>query len=222
MIFTRFLFLGQDLIILSTANIAAFSTESMIISTDIYQISTIFSSQRNFGRVFTVMKNPIHVAVDKYRYLVSSNSPQIMNMSFVEYFDSPYAEDNWMTRALTGKLSSFGGEVRSLSQDDLDSAIEILSQKCLVGLYPNLHEFLARLDNYFHWELQTRDMKKCRESVYTKAYDEYTKSLYPEEGSDLWRVVFKKNRFDMQLFRVAEHLFEDESVLSFKTAENSN
>lgn len=183
-------------------------------STDIYEASKAFTPS-NLGKVFTVMKNPVYAVVDRYQHMISTIAPQAMNVSFLEYIESPYVEDNMMTRALTGKLTPFGGEAKDIRQKDLDNAIEILRQKCLVGLYHKINDFFVRLDNYLQWELRNRDMAQCRESVLLTFNNENSNVLYPPEGSSLWRIIAKKNRFDMQLFRVAEVLFEEQGLLSF-------
>ena len=234
----------------SNARANAPAHTQIIISPDIHQISTIFTPTE-LGRLFTIMKNPIHIAVDKYRYITSTSTASasqlgMTTMTLEEYATSAYVDDNWMTRALSGKQingigmgmgmgmgenegrSGGGGDLLVLTQDDLDSAMPALSQKCFIGLYPRMHDFMGLLDTFFHWNWDTKDanggggeMMACRQAVLAEDYNAYVTSLYPVEGSLLWKALLRKNRFDMQLFRYAERLFEDESGLGFKLFEDN-
>ena len=124
---------------------------------------------------------------------------------------SDLVDENLLTRSLSGNMEE------DVTQEDLDVAIKVMSKKCLIGLYTRLNEFMSRLDQLIRWQKHmSEEMMQCRHTILTTAYDDYMKSMYPTEGSDLWKALEDKNKFDIQLFQFAEELFDDQSRLNFR------
>jgi len=186
------------------------STESnsfgkIIISPKIHEMSSMFTKESR-GRLFAALKHPVHRAVDIY------NSNYAKSMTIEQYVNSSFISENWMTRSLINNESD------DLNQEDLDRAIQIISEKCLVGLHTRMEEYIDRLNQVFQLEIEhDNELKECTRSIIRQHIDTYMKTPYPLEGSDLWRAIQMKNMFDIQLYRfVEDELFNDEKALSLK------
>jgi len=185
-----------------------------------YKSNQIFATEEKEGRAFTMMKNPVHFAIDAYR--AYSQSGTIIPME--EYMESEYFKDNWMTRALTGKSFEFNrgneheeNDLQSLinqevTQDDADFAMEVLSQKILVGTYPQMAEYFERLEIFLSFDLADEAILNCRQQVFADSINSIANSQYPPENTSLWNAIYAKNKFDMQVYKYAIDLFEDEGI----------
>ena len=198
-----------------------------------YKSNQIFATQQVKGMVFAMMKNPVHSTIDAYRDFLSSTSSSSsqIQMPIEEYMKSKYFEDNWMTRALTGKSlelkwdSDSSGTKQNttrndareeVKQDDLDFAMRVMSQKVLVGLYPQMQEYFGRLERFLSLNVADAGILKCRQDVFASALHMFSNSLYPPENTPLWNAIYSKNKFDMQVYKYAVDLFEEESTLNLE------
>jgi len=134
-----------------------------------------------------------------------------------------------MTRALTRKSLELNGEGdiyssgneestnetrEEVTQDDLDFAMRVMSQKVLVGLYPQMESYFGRLERFLSLSRADAGILKCRQDVFASALHTFSNSLYPPEKTPLWNVIYSKNKFDMQVYKYAGDLFEEESTLN--------
>ncbi len=186
------------------------STESksfgkIIISSKIHEMSSVFTKESR-GRLFAALKHPVHRAVDIY------NNNYAESMTIEQYVNSDFISENWMTRSLINNFTN------DLNQEDLSRAIQVISEKCLVGLHTRMEEYIERVNQVFQLEIENdSELKECTHSIIRQHIDTYMKTPYPLEGSDLWRAIQMKNMFDMQLYRyVEEELFNAEKALSLK------
>jgi hypothetical protein len=184
-------------------------------SMNVYKSNQIFASQEKKGRVFAMMKNPVHSTIDAYR----AYSQTGIQMSIEEYIDSNNFVDNWMTRVLTGKSITFDSGIgHEVTQDDVDFAMEVLSQKILVGIYPKMAEFIKRLEGLLSIDMVNGVVLNCRQQIFADSINAFASSLYPPENTPLWNTIYAKNNFDMQVYKYAVELFDDQAALSLKFA----
>lgn len=205
-----------------------------------YNSNQIFATQQVKGMVFAMMKNPVHSTIDAYRDFISSSSSSNsqMPMPIEEYMKSKYFEDNWMTRTLTGKSLELNGDSdmsgneentahndndarKEVTQDDLDFAMRVMSQKVLVGLYPQMQEYVGRLERFLSLDAADAGILKCRQDVFASALHTVSNSRYPPENTPLWNAIYSKNKFDMQVYKYAGDLFEEESTLNLVFAKGA-
>jgi hypothetical protein len=140
-------------------------------------------------------------------------------MSIEEYIDSNNFVDNWMTRVLTGKSIAFDSGIgHEVTQDDVDFAMEVLSQKILVGIYPKMAEFFKRLEGLLSIVMVNGVVLNCRQQIFADSINAFASSLYPPENTPLWNTIYAKNNFDMQVYKYAVELFDDQAALSLKFA----
>jgi len=141
-------------------------------------------------------------------------------MPIDKYLYSSYFDDNWITRSITNSEKN-----DLLSDHHVKFAKEVLRRKCLLGLHENVQEFVNRIERFFRWnddESVTKIEKIRRETCLSKIIEEQKLieeemfSQYPKEGSYVWKLIEKKQKFDMEIFKYAIALFEDEALIKYK------
>ena len=95
--------------------------------------SALFN-ERHYGRVFTIMRHPIELAVSlfHYRKIASwerSFREDFEKMEFADYVASDGYIGNWMTRQLTGTMPWV-----ELTEQHLERAKAIMQKKIFVGI----------------------------------------------------------------------------------------
>jgi hypothetical protein len=58
----------------------------------------------------------------------------------------------------------------------------------------------------------------CRQQIFADSINAFASSLYPPENTPLWNTKYAKNNFDMQVYKYAVELFDDQAALSLKFA----
>jgi hypothetical protein len=179
----------------------------VVISTLLHQASALFSTS-NRGRMFTVFRHPVERAVSLFHYVQDTQwrrrqtfKKELSDLTIEEYFKSGLAENNWMTRFLTGELTK--GE---LTKADVNIAKEIIRRKCLVGLLNEKGESFARFERYFCFSLKSDKMKKLQWAWPLKHRHEEV-----EEGTAVWDLIMSHNKWDMELYDYAKSLFREQS-----------
>lgn len=91
-------------------------------------------------------------------------------------------------------------------------AQEVLRRKFVVGLVENKRGSFARFDHYFKWK-ESADYEKqfgCRKQVMDEAY---VPKHRVEKDSDIYKLIFEQNRYDMKLYEYIRELFKQQSNL---------
>ena len=169
-------------------------------------------SPRSKGRMFVFFRNPVDRAVDMYYYLADASwdpnyNPKLKKMDLAEYARSKYIENNYITRSLVGK---FDGE---LSEDDMVTAKQIVTTKCLVGLYEKLDGSIQRFARYFGWSSFDIDknksvaIKRCRKA-HIEAGDTLLNFPPVKMGSVEYDLILEHNRYDMELYEFIKLLYK--------------
>jgi len=182
----------------------------VVIASRLYQVKDIFHPPKNQGRCFTMMRHPVERAVSVFYYLKDAAHEQAYNeemksMTIEEYVHSDKVESDWMTRSMGLKL--LGG---ALHEDDLFTAMEFLRKKCLVGLTSKYSESYRRFEKYF--ELGRSDVG-CENKIMSELATKTKGHPKVTPGSDTWLALEKRNHFDMQLYKYALQLYEEQRAL---------
>lgn len=144
-------------------------------------------------------------------------------MSLEAYANSTIAEDNWMTRMLTGTME------KKLTRRHLEVAKEVLGRKCLVGFVDTFTESMERFVKFFRFEhvksvnkhhtvgsTSEEDgieaKRKCADKLMKTGVNRHE---YPKlsQDSDAWRALYRKNILDMQLYKLALEQFHKQKVV---------
>lgn len=163
----------------------------------------------NQGRFFTIFRHPVQRSANMYHYFSKAKwdtryNPYLQNITLDQFALSTYVENNYMTRLLLNKP---GG---ALSSHDLNTAKEIIRQKCLVGLYDKLEESIERFEKYFHWTGidNLNNDQDCVNRVLTIGYRKYDIAPLVKQGSNTWDLLYQQNIYDVQLYEFARVLFK--------------
>jgi hypothetical protein len=186
---------------------------NLVIDTSrVFEALSILNPERR-GRFFVAMRDPVERAVSKYYYTKIATwernwHPDIVNMTMLEFTESRYCYDNWITRRLVNKMEPG----LDLTPEDLAIAKEILRQKALILLTNDMTQSSVRLVKYFGWptsEYQQWCMNKfaVEEPINTNPHP------VPDRNSREWQAIREKNIFDVQLYDYALQLFEAQSAL---------
>jgi hypothetical protein len=184
----------------------------VVISTLLHQASALFSTS-NRGRMFTVFRHPVERAVSLFHYVQDTQwrrrqtfKKELSDLTIEEYFKSGLAENNWMTRFLTGELTK-----AELTKADVNVAKEIIRRKCLVGLLNEKGESFARFERYFGFPLKSDKVKECHEKKLQWAWPLKHRHEEVEEGTAVWDLIMSHNQWDMELYDYAQSLFQEQS-----------
>jgi hypothetical protein len=122
-----------------------------------------------------------------------------------DYAISEFAEDNWLVRFLTNKMTEH------LSRSDLEIAKEILRRKVQVGLLVDVKGSFKRFNKYFGWDKLnlTDDQVRCTEK-YLSGGSNANKHDGIKEGGMGWRILRANNLLDLELYEFALQLYEEQ------------
>lgn len=189
--------------------LAASRVADVTVSPLLHEFASSVFTPTNRGRMFALFRHPVDRAVSMYYYLASASwdpmyDPGLKDMTLAEYASSGSIEHNWVTRFLLNKP---GGK---LSKEDMLTAKEILRKKCLVGLYDEIENSLARFDRYFGWTprggKQKRETASCRKA-FVIAGDKRHEHPSVEKGGTVYEAILDSNRFDVELYEYARVLY---------------
>jgi len=183
----------------------------VIVSQHLHPVATLFNADQN-GRMFTMMRHPIHRAVSMFHYLGVAHweptyDPSLAYVSIEMYARSQRAEHNWAVRFLSNEL------VRDLNERHLQMAKEVLRQKCLIGLLEEKSESFLRFSRYFGWQPRTLQQTECRDRLLHWGWSNKHAHTEVEEGSIVWELLYKKNALDMELYEYAKELFLEQASM---------
>uniref|UniRef100_A0A7S1BM36 Sulfotransferase domain-containing protein n=2 Tax=Corethron hystrix TaxID=216773 RepID=A0A7S1BM36_9STRA len=203
------------------------ANDVVLISEHIRHVSKELFTLERKGWMFTILRDPIQRAVSMFHYLSKADwevnyRPEWQNWTLMDYVNSNNCENNYYTRMLTGKNQHH----ILLSQSDVDIAMSVLQKRVLVGLLEHISESVDRFAAYFGWfgsnrltsnrgkDMKTKD-KGTKQCLYQNLLAQ-PRNVNPvkynqiEENSMEWVALAKKNEFDLQLYKYAQILFQDQ------------
>ena len=178
----------------------------IVFASRLYQVRDIFHPPKNQGRCFLLMRHPIERAVSLFYYLRDANA-DFRTMTIDEYAVSARAESDWMTRSLARKLHGV-----ALDDQDLSDAMDFLRTKCLIGLTSKYSESYKRFEQYF--ELGSSNDINCENNIMGELARQAKSYPHVQPGSETWKAIEQRNRFDMKLFEYAVQLFEEQDRMT--------
>lgn len=164
---------------------------------------------------FSVFRDPLARAVSLFWYLQKAHwettyRPDFKNLTLEEYFTpGKGSANNWMTRQLVG-LS--GDEI--VTEEHYRIAESILKTKFVVGLATHFEESVERFVHFFGWKDNITDTRytSCFQRYIQKGVNRNTdKKKFELKGAALKAAVLQ-NEFDIRLYKVAEALFEQQTM----------
>jgi Sulfotransferase family len=189
----------------------------VVTSSRFYEALSIFSPNRR-GRLFLLLRDPVERAVSKYYYSRIATwernyNPLIANMTMLEYANSRYYFDNWVTRRLIHKMNP----LESITDADLRLAKEIVKQKAFILLTELFEPSIYRMFQYFGWGLTAKN-HWC--GIKYAKVDPINQNPHPvpEIRSPEWLAFRYRNFIDFQLYQYTADLyhFQQTQFLSSK------
>eukprot|EP01082_Thalassiosira_pseudonana_P000486 g1631.t1 g1631 contig10:2473250-2474278(-) len=181
----------------------------VIASSFVLSASSLFNANHR-GRAFTILRHPVDNAASLFWTRKQLRPDLRVKYTLAQYAMQDWYPDNWVTRQLTGTLPH-----EELSQIHLDRAKNILSNKFFVGISDQMEESLRQLKAYYGWQ-PVPGREHCVPDLLHGGNPKFVKSYnrpLPSRGSDDWRVVANRERYDMELYYFALELFARQGVM---------
>jgi hypothetical protein len=196
-------------------NLVESGMADMVFTPYLHESSQLFNNTANHkGRAFGLFRHPVERAVSLFHYLKKATweptfSERLKKIQSVEdYAISEFAEDNWMVRFLTNKMTTM------VTRDDLEVAKEILRRKVIVGLVLDVRGAVERYMHYFGWSFNdlTRDQQKCMNKNLKSGSNKNAHKIV-EEGTMGWRILRANNVLDLELYDYVLQLYEEQGQM---------
>lgn len=115
------------------------------------------------GKMFVLLRDPVERAASQF-FELQKHDKHYARMSIEKYASRQKDEVdfNIMTKTLVDKPGLTTG---SLTEDDLNTAKEILRRKAVVGLLSDKGDTVLRYERYFGWTYDTAEDKTCSEKL---------------------------------------------------------
>ena len=177
--------------------------------------SALFDAQHR-GRVFCLFRHPVHRAVSMFYYLQRAKweptyDPTLSNMTLNDYAYSTKVEENWVTRFLTHEYTGH------ITQEHVERGKAIMRDKMLVGVLEDFQESLKRFELYFGWwdKIVQPNFAKVVQCQQNKARASRNRIPHPSptEGDSAFERLLVLNWADMELYKYAKQLFDDQANL---------
>lgn len=111
-----------------------------------------------------------------------------------------------MTRWLSNKREG------ALTEENLYLAKEVLRKKFVIGLFSELEESMVHFEKYFMWQVINRTHReKCVNMFIAEGKKTKPEETVPRKGSKAYDALLDLNHMDMELYRYAQKLFEEQS-----------
>ena len=182
---------------------------NLVITTSrVYEALSIFTPQHR-GRLFLIFRDPVERAISKYYYgqvatWERNYNPAVANMTLIEFAQSRFCHDNWITRRLIHKMNP----LLTITPGDLRLAKEILRQKALILLLSDLEQSSYRMVQYFGWGM-TSNQHGCGHRYSNVEVINNNPHPMPSKDSPEWAAIREKNLMDIELYRYASELYHD-------------
>ena len=185
----------------------------VVVSPFVFDPNELFTPTAR-GRLFSVFRHPIERAVSMFYYIrvadwEPSYKPELKDWTLEQYATSDVVENNWMTRQLSNQL---GGE---LTDGDLQSAMEVIRSKTLVGLMSKIEPSMTRFEKFFRWTYRVNPANQeiCRERMMGGGSNSNKANKKPlAEGDEAWGLLALQNNYDLQLYAYIENLFDEQEA----------
>jgi hypothetical protein len=178
----------------------------VVTSSRFYEALSIFSPTRR-GRLFLLLRDPVERAVSKYYYSQiavweRNYNPSIANMTMIEYANSRFYFDNWVTRRLIHKMNP----LETITDADLRLAKEIIKQKAFILLTELFEPSIYRMLQYFDWGLTAKN-HWC--GIKYAKVDPVNQNPHPvpEPGSPEWLAFRSRNWIDVEIYQYSVDLY---------------
>ena len=179
-----------------------------VISSSHFLSTTALFTSTHRGRAFTIMRHPVDTAAALF-FARKKIRPDLRTITLAQYTNQEYYPDNWMVRQLSATLP---GE--ELTEFHLDRAKNVLSAKFFVGISEQLGETLRQLRLYYKWTpLEGKEL--CAHQMINGGNSNFveTKRPTPARGSDDWRTVAKREKWDMELYYLGLEMFSRQGMM---------
>ena len=189
--------------------LAKFRPLDLVVSPYLHDVAQIFDAS-NRGRAFALLRHPIDRGASLYYRMLQDKKLQIELARFgldslEKYARSDLAENNWLTRYLSGKIN---GE---LTIQDEAVAREVLRTKLMVGLLEKKQESFHRFVHFLGWnhvmESQGEYGERCVERLLGWGWEGKVNHPRVREGSSEWKALWDQNTFDVRLYEYAQDLY---------------
>jgi len=198
------------------------SMVDLIVSPYLHEVDQLFGPPfvdgQIRGRVVTMFRHPIERAISTFNYLQIAHwepeyRPEMQGWTVEQYATSDVIEDNWMTRQLVHVDSS-----TPLNMGHLQLAMDVIRRKVFVGLMSRFEESLERFEAIFQWKytFNPTEQEACRESMLAIGSNVSPRGRgnpVPPPGTPAYNFILSHNKFDMQLYKYAESLFDEQARL---------
>mmetsp|Transcript_9602 Transcript_9602/g.11235 ORF Transcript_9602/g.11235 Transcript_9602/m.11235 type:complete len:539 (+) Transcript_9602:120-1736(+) len=180
----------------------------------LYEANELFTTTAK-GRIFTVFRHPIERAISMYSYMQVADwepnyNPSFKEMTIEEYAESPFVENNWLTRQLSNTPEG------DLTDVHLNLAMEVVRRKVIVGLMSEIEATMERFERFFRWTYHVNppNQENCRESLLGGGSNSNSKNKKekPVPGSEAWELLSWQNNYDLQLYEYVESLFVEQEA----------
>jgi hypothetical protein len=198
--------------------LAQFRPLDLVVSPYLQEVAQLFDSS-NRGRAFALLRHPIDRGASLYYRMTQDKKLQIELArygldSLDKYARSDLAENNWLTRYLSGKIN---GE---LTVQDEAVAREVLRTKVMVGLLEKKEESFRRLVRFLGWgnvlKSQGEWSERCVEKLLGWGWVGKVNHPRVREGSSEWKALWDQNTFDVRLYKYAQELYELQGSMFWK------
>ncbi len=177
----------------------------------IYETALLFENTANYGKCFTLLRDPIQRSVDVfYKLKTSSTNIVFSSMTIEEYVNSPFVEDNWMVRVLSNEMEG------DLKQEHLDLSKHILGRKCIVGLTEDFVESVRRFSKYYGFPQDLNCEKggglEISEHIQSGNFTFLPKFPEVKKGDAVYKILQEKNKYDIELYEYAKGLYQTQAL----------
>ena len=184
----------------------------VIFSPHVNEIAAELFTPQVPGKMFSMFRDPVERVVSLYYYLQTATweptyNPALQQMTLEEYANSTLIESNWMVRTLSGKRTG------QLTEEDITLAMQIVKEKCVVGLLDHFEESLERFDEYFGFRPNDDESIQCQKDLLARGGSNSNGSHKREQldpDSPALKNIQKKNRADTLLYAYVQKLFEEQ------------
>lgn len=190
-------------------NLVSSGLAHVVISPLLHEALTLFTPTQK-GVMFAIFRHPVERAASLFYFIQDTQWKQpgtrddrFADMSIETFYRNGFAENNWMTRFLTNELTK-----AELTDNDLEIAMGVIRQKCLVGLMEEKLETFARIQNHFGWRPENEMDQNCLEKKLESAWSMMHEHPGVEENSRAWQLIANANKFDMKLYDYAKEIFD--------------
>jgi len=183
----------------------------LISSAYLFDSADLFTPE-NRGYMIAIFRHPVQRAVSLYHSLRRNPlfATQMAPLQTIEqYARSNMAENNWLTRFLTGTYSG------KLGPEHEAVAKEVLRTKCLVGLLKEKTETMRRFSYLFDNLVIERSQRSadCHEKLLYWDWPGKNRHDLVLEGDPAYERLYEQNTFDIRLYEYAETLFAAQSSI---------